>query len=205
MSRTSMFALGALGGLLPILVSLLTVDIAPFFDGATTLTTGNYVGYGVRVLVLVVLGGVMAALNSEVRNPMALVQLGIAAPALITSYINGASLGLPTTTDTTGIAVVSQAYASDAIAPYAVADSFFRDFTQGFGTRLDALERRNRYADRPPNSPSTLPSPPEQRPGWGAFCQTPVGKFGPSPLTPLGTPCAVPTSDGLASGIVVDQ
>src|SRR6266478_3652663 len=88
MSRTGMFCLGALGGLLPILVSLLTIDLAPIIDHPNVLSLGNYVGYAIRIIVLIILGGTMALLNREVKEPFALVQLGIAAPALVTSFIN---------------------------------------------------------------------------------------------------------------------
>ena len=91
MSKLSRFGLGGLGGLLPLLATLVAVDlssIAALID-SHQFTAGLYVGYALRVLGLFVLGGVVASLNSEVTNPIALVQIGIAAPALVTSYMAG--------------------------------------------------------------------------------------------------------------------
>jgi hypothetical protein len=92
MSKMAVFSLGGLGGLLPVLTSVLAVDLASVIDNAHLLTVGNYAGYVIRVAILVVLGGTVALLNVEVRQPLTLVQLGIAAPALITAYINGAGI-----------------------------------------------------------------------------------------------------------------
>jgi hypothetical protein len=63
-------------GLLLILVSLASIDIAPIVDHYKDLTLGIWVGYGVRVVVLVILGGVVALLNS-VQQPLTLVQAPI--------------------------------------------------------------------------------------------------------------------------------
>jgi hypothetical protein len=211
MSRTSMFALGALGGILPILANILTVDVAPFIDGEHSLTLGNYIGYGIRVIVLIILGGVMASLNSEVRSPIALVQLGIAAPALITSYINGAS---PTTSpNTAGIefSIMSPAYADalDTENSFMLAGGFWTDVGRGFGNRLDRLG--GAYGSAPEAAPAPdAVSPPTPSPqqdqlpqaGWGTYCLTPNGRFGPGPIIPLGTPCQVPTSDGFVTGTI---
>jgi hypothetical protein len=89
LSRAAIFGLGALGGGLPILVSLLAVDLPTVFSDHS-LTAGNLLGYAIRVGILVFLGGVVAMLNSDVKQPLSLVQLGIAAPALVSAYINGA-------------------------------------------------------------------------------------------------------------------
>lgn len=221
MSRTSMFLLGALGGLLPILVSLLTIDVASFTDGPHALTIGNYIGYGLRVFILLLLGGVMASLNSEVRTPMSLVQLGIAAPALITSYMNGTSLKpppSPSATNDASLSFVSPAYSapSNRQAPYVVAVGFLSDIQRGFGTRLDTLQQQNRAIEGAAKNIPLLPMPQPDAPpptapgptspvGWGAYCLTSVGKFGPGPLVPLGTPCGVPTTGGVANGIAVSE
>ena len=91
MSYWSRFGLGGVGGLLPLLVSLVALDVASFaiLINSGGLTIGICVGYAIRVLGLFALGGFLAALNNEVSSPLSLVQIGIAAPALITSYATG--------------------------------------------------------------------------------------------------------------------
>jgi hypothetical protein len=51
----------------------------------------------------------MACINVEIRSPLALVQIGIAAPALVTSYLSGAALNKSPEHDkpTTGFVVRS--------------------------------------------------------------------------------------------------
>ncbi|TPN44451.1 hypothetical protein FJ981_28050 [Mesorhizobium sp. B1-1-4] len=206
MSKISMFALGALGGILPILVSLLTVDFSPFIDGPSTLTTGNYVGYAVRIIVLIILGGIIASLNSEVRSPITLVQLGIAAPALITSYINGSSVKPTVPSPRASIGIFSSAYADpiDDDTPYIVSGGWLGDFTNGFSTRLDRLQMDNLQRDNGAPVENHI-NPPAQPPpeGLGAYCGTTAGRFGPSPLVALGTPCWVPTPNGVIGGEIV--
>jgi hypothetical protein len=76
-SAMGRFGIGGLGGLLPILVGLLTIDIATIIDHRETLTLGIYVGYSLRVTILFVLGGIVALLNSDVTKPWTLLQLGL--------------------------------------------------------------------------------------------------------------------------------
>ena len=94
MTRQMQFAFGGLGGLLPVLATLVAVDlttISAMID-KHELTEGYCVGIGLRIVGLFLLGGIMAALNTDVRNPLALVQIGIAAPALVASYLSGAAI-----------------------------------------------------------------------------------------------------------------
>lgn len=82
------FWIGGAGALLPLLVTLLALDLPEIIDNYSELTMGIYVGTFIRYFALFVLGGVVAALNSDENRPIKLVQLGIAAPALISSYFN---------------------------------------------------------------------------------------------------------------------
>ena len=162
MSRLAAFSLGALGGLLPILVSLLTVDLAPIIDDHSALTLGNYLGYGIRVIVLVVLGGTVALLNGEVTQPFSIVQLGIAAPALVTSFINGASPAAPPAAPTHAFfSVVSSANAQQTRAPgIQMAGTLFDHISAGLGTRLDTLTTPTRASPNPmPFNRPTRPHP----------------------------------------------
>ena len=93
------FAISGGGALLPILATLLALDLPSIIDNPHQYTLGVYVGTTLRYLLLFVLGGVVAALNSDEKRPIKLVQLGIAAPALISAYANASpprnSLGGP--------------------------------------------------------------------------------------------------------------
>jgi hypothetical protein len=179
MSRTEAFLLGGFGGLLPILVSALSVDLSPIIDHPDILTIGNYVGYAIRVVVLIVLGGAMALLNSEVRQPLAIVQLGIAAPALVTSVINAAP-AKPLPVQHAYMSFISVANAQESRSPAGriqFAGGFLADVAAGLGTRLDILGAQNRAT--PGIAPPT---------GVGNFCVTAIGRV-PTTPNPIGSPC----------------
>lgn len=122
------FLVGALGGLLPIFASLLATDVGSYVDHSDRITTGLFVGICIHIAVLILLGGVMTLLNSEVSHPLTLVQLGIAAPALITSYINNS----PKLNEAHAMfAIVSSAYAAEPDKPILVASTFLGDVLLG--------------------------------------------------------------------------
>jgi hypothetical protein len=214
MSRVAIFSLGGLGGLLPVLASLLAVDLASVIDHANTLTLGNYLGYGIRVAVLILLGGIMALLNDEVRQPLTLVQLGIAAPALITAYINGAALtpnnpqqhprvALPIT-----FVAPAKADEADSHRSTVVVGGFLSDVFKGVTLPLPKIEDLNKQIGTPQVSPSprippsVYPDVPAPQSGMGVYCTTPAGRFGPGPTKPLGSPCVVNSAEGELNGRV---
>ena len=80
---------GAIGGISPIIISLLVVDVIALYN-ETGLMDG--IGLGVRFLVLVFIGGLIGYLHHNEDEPFKLFQLGIAAPALLTTAINGNSV-----------------------------------------------------------------------------------------------------------------
>lgn len=88
MSWQQRFAIGGGGALLPILATLLALDIPSIVDHIHLYTVGVFVGTALRYALLFVLGGIVAALNSDESKPIKLVQIGIAAPALIAAYAN---------------------------------------------------------------------------------------------------------------------
>ena len=81
------FLLGGGGALMPVLVSLLAIDLGALLDSQSNLTTGNIIGFAIRYLVLFVVGGVVAYLHEDETKSFKLFELGIVAPALITSLI----------------------------------------------------------------------------------------------------------------------
>jgi hypothetical protein len=200
LSIKTTFALGALGGLLPIVASLISIDLAPIIDHASALTPGNYIGYTIRVLALVILGGTMAALNSEVKNPLALVQIGIAAPALLTAFINGGAAAAtgPRTAHAT-LSFVSIAKAGELQeGQLQLAGGLFDDILRGITRPLADVSRK---LNSPPPSP---PVPPQiiVPPQLGNFCATSSGLF-PVSLRPIGNPCTASSPQGSLSGVVV--
>jgi hypothetical protein len=88
MTSSTRFWIGGGGAMLPLLVTLLAVDLGPLIDHPSALSIGTYVGAAIRYIVLFAIGGIVAALNSDEVQPVKLVQLGIAAPALISTYVN---------------------------------------------------------------------------------------------------------------------
>jgi hypothetical protein len=88
MTNWNRFGIGGLGALLPVLATLLAVDLSSIIDHAGEYTVGIYAGTALRYLIMFILGGAVAALNYDISDPIKLVQLGIAAPALVASYIN---------------------------------------------------------------------------------------------------------------------
>jgi hypothetical protein len=132
MSHFYRFGLGGLGGLLPVLATLVAIDlssIATLVDHGGV-TEGLCVGYAIRVFGLFALGGVMAAINSEVTAPIALVQIGIAAPALVTSYLTGAVINKNQPSG--GVSIISTAYAEPlASKSDAVLAGFLGDVVTG--------------------------------------------------------------------------
>lgn len=82
------FWIGGGGALLPLLITLLAVDIAGLVDNPGQVTLGIAVGTTIRYVVLFLLGGLVAGLNADETKPIKLVQLGIGAPAIIASLIN---------------------------------------------------------------------------------------------------------------------
>ena len=185
MTRKEVFFFGAVGGVLPILVSILSIDLSPIIDHPDSLTLGNYIGYGIRVFGLLVAGGIVALMNSNVKTPITLVQLGVTAPALLTSFINAASpvkeanAGMPRHAS---FAIVSVANAAE-ISPQnrvQVADSLIRDIGAGFSTRLDAVSRANQRL--------------------GTFCVTSQGKAPlPGPAAQIGSECSSGGQKGLVT------
>lgn len=149
MTKGKRFAIGGMGGLLPILASLITVDLAVItaLVDKQDVTIGLCVGYALRIVCLFVLGGVVAALNSEVVNPMALVQIGIAAPALVTSYLSGAALMKGQEQAGLGDLFISPAYARQVGEErYEVAGGFLGDVING---TFPGLGRSAADLDRP--------------------------------------------------------
>ncbi len=89
MTSKKRFLLGGLGALLPVLVTVIAIDVNSIGD----FTTGNVIGFSLRYLALFLIGGFVAYLHSDEEKPYKIVEFGITAPAIITSMITANGVG----------------------------------------------------------------------------------------------------------------
>lgn len=80
---------GALGGLTPVILNMLVVDLSVALQGATALVAASY---ALRAVALTVVGGVAGWLHDDETRAARVFQLGMVAPALLTGMINGAAV-----------------------------------------------------------------------------------------------------------------
>lgn len=86
------FLFAGLGGIAPVLLSLIVIDLQTLLFDLTVLAVLSYL---IRVLALFALGGLVGWLHQTERDPVKIFQLGIAAPALLAAAINGNRVTLP--------------------------------------------------------------------------------------------------------------
>jgi hypothetical protein len=151
MSNSRRFWIGGGGALLPLLITLLGVDLSGIIDHASDYSVGIYVGAVIRYLAMFTAGGVVAALNSDEQSPIKIVQLGIAAPALIATYVNAQTPKPPPPDTTAPSHATSPTGALNFIAPaygmdveklpkrLVVAGGFFTDVLKGATNSLPAI------------------------------------------------------------------
>jgi len=78
--------IGGIGGIAPIIISLLVVDLVSLINDLQTM---DAIGLAVRCAVLIFIGALVGYLHQDESEPFKVFQLGIAAPALLTTAING--------------------------------------------------------------------------------------------------------------------
>ena len=88
MTPRKRFLFGGTGALLPVLVSILTLDINAYLSDPEALMHAAP-GIIIRYALLFFLGGFITYLHDDEDKPFKLVELGIAAPALISSLVAG--------------------------------------------------------------------------------------------------------------------
>jgi hypothetical protein len=91
MGSVQRFYIACLGALTPIITNLLVVDLN---TSLSNLHIIDGVTYAVRLFALCAAACVVVFLNSDEQRPVKLFQLGIMAPALLTSIINGAAISI---------------------------------------------------------------------------------------------------------------
>jgi hypothetical protein len=113
MSAKKRMIIGALGGITPYILSILVIDFQTtlhdfdLFDGIGLLS---------RCLVLVFLGSLVAYFHKSETDDFKLFQLGIAAPALLATWINGYSSSQPVMQPVTRV-VIEQETGSNTFKP----------------------------------------------------------------------------------------
>lgn len=75
-----------IGGIAPIIISLLVVDLTSLLHDLQMM---DAIGLAVRCSVFIFIGGLVGYLHQDESEPFKVFQLGIAAPALLTTAING--------------------------------------------------------------------------------------------------------------------
>jgi hypothetical protein len=91
MGSTQRFFIACLGALTPIITNLLVVDLNTTLNNLSVIEGANY---AIRLCALCASACVVVFLNSDEVRPVKLFQLGVMAPALLTSLINGATISL---------------------------------------------------------------------------------------------------------------
>lgn len=90
MTPKKRFLLGGIGAILPVFISLITIDIASSLY--TKFTAIFIVGLLLRYFFMFLIGGFVSYLHDDENKPFKLVELGIAAPALLSSIISANSV-----------------------------------------------------------------------------------------------------------------
>ena len=106
MTPKKRFLFGGVGALLPVIVSILTLDINAYLLNPDALAVA-LPGIIIRYTLLFFLGGFITYLHNDEDKPFKLVELGIAAPALISSLVAGHAVNSPPNNDTHSTAAVS--------------------------------------------------------------------------------------------------
>jgi len=91
MGSLQRFYIACLGALTPIITNLLVVDLNTTLSNLSLIEGLNY---AIRLAALCASACVVVFLNSDEIRPVKLFQLGVMAPALLTSLINGATISL---------------------------------------------------------------------------------------------------------------
>ena len=81
--------IGCLGALAPILVNLYVIDLQTTLNNLLPLEAASY---AVRLVALCASACIVIYLNGDESRPAKLFQLGIMAPAMLTSMLNGAAI-----------------------------------------------------------------------------------------------------------------
>ena len=88
MTSQKRFLIGGLGAIMPVLVTLLSIDISAALNDEIDWSFANMLGIAFRYILFFAIGGFIAYLHSDESKPFKLFQFGIAAPALMSSWVS---------------------------------------------------------------------------------------------------------------------
>ena len=152
MTAMKRFFLGGLGAVLPVAVWMLTLDI-PQYLSSSHFSTGEMLGASIRGVLLFLLGGFVAYLHDDENKSFKLVELGIAAPALIASLAAGSAANNALEQNrrevSFNLSIVSSAYAQSNEHTI-IAGGFLGDVLRGVtgeygtGRELDEVHRKSK-------------------------------------------------------------
>ena len=148
MNSQKRFLVGGGGALMPVLISILAIDVGAVLGSDSSLSTANIIGIFIRYFVLFVIGGVVAFLHEDETNSFKLFELGVAAPALLTSLISAQGIITDTNQDRSisffdNISLVSSAYAGTEIQ--VAKTSFLGDVFQGISGQAYSNKNKKTY------------------------------------------------------------
>lgn len=95
MGSLQKFYIACLGALTPIITNLLVVDLNTSLHNLSAI---EGITYAIRLFALCASACIVVFLNSDEQRPVKLFQLGVMAPALLTSLINGATISIKANT-----------------------------------------------------------------------------------------------------------
>lgn len=139
MTPRKRFFIGGGGALMPVLVSFLAIDIGAALGNDANFNTAQIIGIAIRYVILFVVGGVVAYLHEDENKPFRLFEIGIAAPALITSLITAQGVGTnpnnssESQTTSINMSLIGSAHASsgDSTENIILAGGFLSDVFKG--------------------------------------------------------------------------
>jgi len=92
MTAFKRFLFGGVGALMPIFLTIVTLDFVALANRSDTFTPWNIAGTLIRYSVLFGIGGFIAYLHRSESEPFKLFELGVAAPAMITALVANSAL-----------------------------------------------------------------------------------------------------------------
>jgi hypothetical protein len=121
MGSLQRFFIACLGALAPIITNLLVVDLHTTLNNLSVIEGLNYT---IRLAALCASACVVVFLNSDEVRPVKLFQLGVMAPALLTSLINGAAISLKASPPAVQSAAIQSLLPQPAAFPSLIGTAF---------------------------------------------------------------------------------